>query len=80
MRRLSQSPFHSLRFDVLKEGSNIVRPLQTVINHKGVFENIQDQEGSAARRMADVMFIDSLVDQLSKQDSIGKARENLTNQ
>jgi len=26
------------------------------------------------------MFIDSLVDQLSKQDSLGKARENLTNQ
>jgi hypothetical protein len=32
---------HGLPFDVLKEGPDIIRPFQSIIDHEGVFENIQ---------------------------------------
>ena len=38
--RLAQSSFDSLPIDILKESLDIIRPLQSVIDHERMFEDI----------------------------------------
>lgn len=49
--------------DVLEKRLDVVRPLETVIEHEGVLEHVHDEEGIAARGMGDVMFVDPEIDE-----------------
>jgi hypothetical protein len=49
--------------DGLEEGLDVVGPLEPVVDHVGVLEDVHDQERRASGRVADVMLVDPEVDQ-----------------
>jgi hypothetical protein len=51
--------------DVFEKGFDVIGSLQPVIDHKGMLKDIQYQNGCAAGRVADVVFIDPEVDEPS---------------
>lgn len=53
-----ESPLHRLPFQVLKEGLDVIGPLQPVIDHEGMFENVHDQKGRASSQVAHIMLVD----------------------
>ena len=59
---LLQPSFGSLPVDVLEIGSDVVGSFQTVIDHKRMLEDIQDQDRCAAGRVSHVVFIDPAVE------------------
>jgi hypothetical protein len=62
---LLQPSFRSFPVDILEIGSDVVGFFQTVIDHKGVLEDIQDQDGRATGQVSRVMFIDPAIEQIS---------------
>ena len=59
---LLQPSFGSLPVDVLEIGSDVVGSFQTVIDHKRMLEDIQDQDGRATGQVSHVMFVDPAVE------------------
>lgn len=59
---LFQPSFGSLPVDVLEIGSDVIGPFQTVVDHKGVLEDIQYQDGCAAGQVSHVVFVDPAVE------------------
>jgi hypothetical protein len=51
--------------DVFEKGPNVIGSFQPVIDHKGMLKDIQYQNGCAAGRVADVVFIDPKIDEPS---------------
>src|SRR4030067_1022980 len=62
---LLQPTGHGTPVDVLKEGGDIVSPFQSVVSDEGVLEDIHYQDGSAAGKVATLMLIYPLVDELA---------------
>src|SRR4030042_2854247 len=57
-KNLTQPSLDWLPIDVLEKGLDVICSLQSIINHKGMFKDIHDEDGGAARRMSDIVFID----------------------
>ena len=47
----------SLPINILEESFNVICPLQAIIDHKGVFEDIEDEDRVAARRMRYIVLV-----------------------
>jgi hypothetical protein len=51
--------------DILEKSFNGIDPLQPIINQKGMFKDIQGQEGFAARSMPYIILIDPEIKEAS---------------
>ena len=53
--------------DIPEKSLNVIDSLQPIIDHKGVFKDIEDQEGCAASRMPYIMLIDPEIKESSSE-------------
>ena len=55
---LSQPGFHFGPVDILEKRLDVIASLQAVVGEKGVFKDVHDQQGIAARRVPHVVLVD----------------------
>src|SRR4030042_5479319 len=62
-RPLFEPRLGCLPIDVLEEALDVIGPLEAVVNHEGMLEDVHDQDGLTAGRMARVVLVDPEVDE-----------------
>jgi hypothetical protein len=63
---LLKPSFGCLPVHVLEESGDVIGSLQTIVDHEGVFEGIQDEDGGTPDQMSPVVFVNPAVEQISR--------------
>ena len=63
---LLKPSFGCFPVNVLEESGDVIGSLQTVVDHEGVFEDIQDKDGVTPDQMSPVVFVSPAVEQISR--------------
>ena len=63
---LLKPSFGCLPVRVLEESGDVIGSLQTIVDHEGVFEDIQDKDGVTPDQMSPVVFVNPAFEQISR--------------